>query len=240
MEEKQPSTIQASAENSPSSQPQQFQCKKAAKSSEQRKRQGTRHKTFQPRLQNPKDSEGCHGKCIPDGQNNEAALKAFVDMIMAEANQLQKDKGQAERTTRSLIGHKKSQPEGLQKCISAQRVPDPCRSVEKLHEFLGDCEKVPWPSQNLQVTQWMASIDGKEVHDAFNSRMEEKQCSTTQESSKNSPSSQQQQFQLKKSSQKLRTKEKARHQTQNLPARVTESQRFSRMPWKMYSRWPEQ
>ncbi|MBW0520556.1 hypothetical protein O181_060271 [Austropuccinia psidii MF-1] len=33
----------------------------------------------------------------------------------------------------------------------------------------------------------MASIDGKEKHDAFNSRMEEKQLSTTQASAKNSP-----------------------------------------------------
>ncbi|MBW0567234.1 hypothetical protein O181_106949 [Austropuccinia psidii MF-1] len=38
--------------------------------------------------------------------------------------------------TRSLSGHLQSQPEGLQQCIAAQRVPDPCRSVEKLHEFL--------------------------------------------------------------------------------------------------------
>ncbi|MBW0583806.1 hypothetical protein O181_123521 [Austropuccinia psidii MF-1] len=38
----------------------------------------------------------------------------------------------------------------------------------------------------------MASIDGKEEHDAPNSRMEEKQPSTTQKSAKNSPSGQQQ------------------------------------------------
>ncbi|MBW0505789.1 hypothetical protein O181_045504 [Austropuccinia psidii MF-1] len=44
----------------------------------------------------------------------------------------------------------------------------------------------------------MASIDGKEEHDAFDSRMEEKQPSTTQESSKNSPSSHQQKFQHEK------------------------------------------
>ncbi|MBW0487127.1 hypothetical protein O181_026842 [Austropuccinia psidii MF-1] len=45
----------------------------------------------------------------------------------------------------------------------------------------------------------MASIDGKEEHDAFNSRTEEKQPSTTQASSKNSPSSQQKQFQRENS-----------------------------------------
>ncbi|MBW0515610.1 hypothetical protein O181_055325 [Austropuccinia psidii MF-1] len=104
----------------------------------------------------------------------------------------------AESTTRSLIGHLQSQPEGLKQCTAAQRVPDRCRSVEKLHEFLPDCEKVPGPSQHLQVNQWMAFIDGKEENDALNSRMEEKQPSTTQESAKNRPSSQQKQFQHEK------------------------------------------
>ncbi|MBW0516049.1 hypothetical protein O181_055764, partial [Austropuccinia psidii MF-1] len=104
----------------------------------------------------------------------------------------------AETATRSLSGHIKSQPEGLQQCIAAQIVPDPCIPVEKLHEFLPDCEKIPEPSKNFQVTQWMASIDGKEKHSSFNSRMEEKQPSTTQESAKNSPSSQQQKFQCEK------------------------------------------
>ncbi|MBW0507383.1 hypothetical protein O181_047098 [Austropuccinia psidii MF-1] len=44
----------------------------------------------------------------------------------------------------------------------------------------------------------MASIDGKEKHDSFNSRMEEKQPSATQASTKNSPSSQKQKFQCEK------------------------------------------
>ncbi|MBW0584207.1 hypothetical protein O181_123922 [Austropuccinia psidii MF-1] len=70
MEEKQPSTTQASAKNSPSSQQQQFQRDKAATNSEQGKRQCTSHKTSQPGLQNPKDLAGFHGKCIPDGKNN--------------------------------------------------------------------------------------------------------------------------------------------------------------------------
>ncbi|MBW0515616.1 hypothetical protein O181_055331 [Austropuccinia psidii MF-1] len=104
----------------------------------------------------------------------------------------------ADTTTRSLSGHIKSQPEGLKQCIVAQRVPDPCRYVEKLHEFLPDCERIPGPFQNLKVTKCMESIDGKEKHDAFNRRMEEKQSSTTQASAKNSPSSQKQQVQCEK------------------------------------------
>ncbi|MBW0530839.1 hypothetical protein O181_070554, partial [Austropuccinia psidii MF-1] len=119
-------------------------------------------------------------------------------LLHSEADNTVLPSNRADTATRSLSGYLKIQPEGLQQCISAQRVPDPCRSVEKLHEFFPDCEKIPGPSQHLQVTHWMASIDGKEEHDAFNRRMEEKQPSTTKENAKNSPNSQQQQFQREK------------------------------------------
>ncbi|MBW0566346.1 hypothetical protein O181_106061 [Austropuccinia psidii MF-1] len=59
----------------------------------------------------------------------------------------------ADTATRSQCGNIKSQPEGLKQCLAAQRVPDPCRSVEKLHEFLPDCEKVSGPSEHLQANQ---------------------------------------------------------------------------------------
>ncbi|MBW0563732.1 hypothetical protein O181_103447 [Austropuccinia psidii MF-1] len=55
----------------PSSQQQKFQFEKAATISEKGQRQSTSHKTLQPGIQNPKDSAGCHGKCISDGQNND-------------------------------------------------------------------------------------------------------------------------------------------------------------------------
>ncbi|MBW0524212.1 hypothetical protein O181_063927 [Austropuccinia psidii MF-1] len=71
MEEKQPSTTQTSAKDSPSGQHQQFQREKAATNSKQGQREGTSPKTLQPGLQNPKDSTGCHGKCISDGQNHD-------------------------------------------------------------------------------------------------------------------------------------------------------------------------
>ncbi|MBW0514172.1 hypothetical protein O181_053887 [Austropuccinia psidii MF-1] len=70
---KQPSTTQENAKKSPSSHQQQFQCEEAATSPEKRQRQRTSYKTLQPVLQNPKDSAGCHGKCISDGQNNDGA-----------------------------------------------------------------------------------------------------------------------------------------------------------------------
>ncbi|MBW0543339.1 hypothetical protein O181_083054 [Austropuccinia psidii MF-1] len=70
MEEEQLFTTQESAKNSASGQKQQFRHEKAATSSGKAQRQGTSYKTLQPGLQNPKKSAGCHGKCIPDGQNN--------------------------------------------------------------------------------------------------------------------------------------------------------------------------
>ncbi|MBW0554451.1 hypothetical protein O181_094166 [Austropuccinia psidii MF-1] len=71
MEEEQPSTTQKSSKNSPSSHQQQLQCEKEATTSEQGQKQSTSYKPLQPGLQNPIDLEGCHGKCISDGQNND-------------------------------------------------------------------------------------------------------------------------------------------------------------------------
>ncbi|MBW0517327.1 hypothetical protein O181_057042 [Austropuccinia psidii MF-1] len=119
---------------------------------------------------------------VDDSQSNKS--------IHSEADNTVLPSNRADTTTRSLSQYIQCQPEGIQKFIAAQRVPDPFRYVERLHEFLPDCEKIPGPSQHMQVTQWMASIDGKETHDAL-SRMEEKQPSSSQASAKNSPSSQQ-------------------------------------------------
>ncbi|MBW0574491.1 hypothetical protein O181_114206, partial [Austropuccinia psidii MF-1] len=101
-------------------------------------------------------------------------------------------------TTRSLSGHIKRQPQSIQQCPAVQGLPDPCRSVEKLHEFLPDCEKIAAQSQYLQIAQWMASIDGEEKHDALDTGMEEKKPSTTQASAKTPPSGKQQKFQCEK------------------------------------------
>ncbi|MBW0528473.1 hypothetical protein O181_068188 [Austropuccinia psidii MF-1] len=71
MEEKQPSTTKASSKTSPSGQKQQFQRGKATTSLKQGQREGTSPKAFQPGLQDSKDSAGCHGNCISDGQNHD-------------------------------------------------------------------------------------------------------------------------------------------------------------------------
>ncbi|MBW0518827.1 hypothetical protein O181_058542 [Austropuccinia psidii MF-1] len=132
-----------------------------------------------------------------EGQGSVDDLK-ILKLFHSEADNTGLPSKRSDTATRSLSGHLQNQPEGLQHCIASQRVPDPCRSVEKLHEFLPDCETISGPSQHFQVTQLFESIDGKEEHDALNRRMEEKQPSTTQTSAKNSPSGQQQQFQHEK------------------------------------------
>ncbi|MBW0581212.1 hypothetical protein O181_120927 [Austropuccinia psidii MF-1] len=75
MEEKQPSTTQASAKNSPSRQQQQFQREKATTSSKQWQRKGTSHQNLLPGLQDSKIPTGCHGKCVSDGQKNDGIAK---------------------------------------------------------------------------------------------------------------------------------------------------------------------
>ncbi|MBW0531178.1 hypothetical protein O181_070893 [Austropuccinia psidii MF-1] len=162
------------------------------------------------------------------------------NLCHSEADNTVLPSNRANTATRSLSGHVKSQPEGLKQCIKAQRVPDHSRSVEKLHELLPDCKKVPGPSQHVQVTQWMASIDGKEEHDALNRSMEEKQPFTTQASAKNRASSQQQQLQCEKAATSSEQGKRQSTSQKNLTARATDFQRFSSWPWKMYFRWQEQ
>ncbi|MBW0581114.1 hypothetical protein O181_120829 [Austropuccinia psidii MF-1] len=64
----------------------------------------------------------------------------------SEADKTVLPSNRADTATRSLSGDIQSQPEGPKQCIAVQQVPDPCRSVEKLHEFLPDCEKISGPS----------------------------------------------------------------------------------------------
>ncbi|MBW0553992.1 hypothetical protein O181_093707 [Austropuccinia psidii MF-1] len=74
----------------------------------------------------------------------------------------------------------------------------PFIAVGKLHELSTDCEKASGPSKHLQATQLIAFIYGKDKNYAFNSRMEEKQPSTTQTNAKNIPNIQKQQVQHEK------------------------------------------
>ncbi|MBW0531031.1 hypothetical protein O181_070746 [Austropuccinia psidii MF-1] len=143
------------------------------------------------------------------------------------------DYGRSQSVTEGQIENLKSQSEGLQQCIEAQRVPDPCRSVEKLHEFLPDCAKIPGPSRHLQVTQWMASINGNEEHDALNTRMEENNPPLPKQVPKTAPVASSSNSNVKKQPQ-AQNNSKGKEQ-----ATKPQTQSY-RMPWKIYFRWPEQ
>ncbi|MBW0538967.1 hypothetical protein O181_078682 [Austropuccinia psidii MF-1] len=148
---------------------------------------------------------------VKDFHNNKLSNSEADDTILPSKR--------ADTTTRSLSGHLQSQPEGLQQCTAAQRVPDPCRSVERMHELIPDCKKIPGSSQHFQVTQWMASIDGKEEYDSFNSRMEENNHPPPKQVPRPAPVASSSNSNLK-SSHKLKTRAKGRHQPQSLTARL--------------------
>ncbi|MBW0563618.1 hypothetical protein O181_103333 [Austropuccinia psidii MF-1] len=155
--------------------------------------------SYSPFSSSQKGYRGHHDRIQPVTEGKGSVNGSKTDKLChSEADNTVKPSNRADISTISLSGPIKRQSEGLQQCITAQRVPDPCISVEKLHELLPECEKTPVPSQHLQVTQWITSIDGKAKHDAFNSRIVEKHPSTTQASAKNSPSSQKKKFKCKK------------------------------------------
>ncbi|MBW0514818.1 hypothetical protein O181_054533 [Austropuccinia psidii MF-1] len=155
--------------------------------------------SYNPSSSSQKGHRNDYGRSQSVAEGQGAVDDFYINKLChSEADNTVLPSNNAETATRSLSGYIQSQPEGLQQCTATQRVPDPCRSMEKLHEFLPDCEKVSGASQHLKVTQWMASIDGKDKQDALSSRMEEKQPSTTQTSAKNRPCGQQLKFQREK------------------------------------------
>ncbi|MBW0583535.1 hypothetical protein O181_123250, partial [Austropuccinia psidii MF-1] len=129
----------------------------------------------------------------------------------------------AHTATRGLSGHIKSQPQSIEQCPAVQGVPDPCRSVEKLHEFLPDCQKIPGPCQYFPIAQWMASSDGEEKHNTLDTTMEKKHPSTTQASAKNSSSGQQKQFQCEKAATRSKQGQRKGTSHQTLQSRLQDS-----------------
>ncbi|MBW0586109.1 hypothetical protein O181_125824 [Austropuccinia psidii MF-1] len=99
------------------------------------------HRHDYGRSQSDKEEQGL----VKDFHNNKLSNSEADDNILPSKR--------AETVTKSLSGHLQRQPEGLRKCTAAQRAPDPCRYVEKLHELLPDCNKIPGSCQHLQVTQ---------------------------------------------------------------------------------------
>ncbi|MBW0559359.1 hypothetical protein O181_099074 [Austropuccinia psidii MF-1] len=69
---------------------------------------------------------------VKEGQGSVDDLQINT-LCHSEADNTILPSNRAGTATRSLSGHIQIQPEGLQQLIASQRVPNPCRSVEKLH-----------------------------------------------------------------------------------------------------------
>ncbi|MBW0592247.1 hypothetical protein O181_131962 [Austropuccinia psidii MF-1] len=114
---------------------------------------------------NPSSSSQKGNRCDYGRGQSDTKGKGSVDdfqttkMGHSEAGNTILPSKRAHNATTSLSGHIKSQPQCIKPCTSVQGVPYPCRPVEELHEFLPDIEKIPGPSQYMQIAQWMASID---------------------------------------------------------------------------------
>ncbi|MBW0473623.1 hypothetical protein O181_013338 [Austropuccinia psidii MF-1] len=84
---------------------------------------------------NPSSSHQKHYRCdygrsqsVTEGQGS--VNESQTDKLChSETDNTVLPLNRAYTTTRILNRHMQSQPEGLQQCISAQRVPYPCRSV---------------------------------------------------------------------------------------------------------------
>ncbi|MBW0475816.1 hypothetical protein O181_015531 [Austropuccinia psidii MF-1] len=138
---------------------------------------------------------------------SQATPKKVIDMIMAEFNQLQKDKARRPTTIHCSTN-----------------------STRYLQIFLPDCEKIPGPSQHLQVTQLME----KKKMMPLTAEWRNKNPPPPKQVLKTASVASSSDFNVKKQPQ-AQNKRKGKAQ-----ARATESQRFSRIPWRMYFRWPEQ
>ncbi|MBW0564807.1 hypothetical protein O181_104522 [Austropuccinia psidii MF-1] len=87
--------------------------------------------SFNPSSTSMKAYRGDYGRIhsVTKGQGSVNATKTDK-LFHSEADNTVFPSKRAGKTTRSLSGHLKIQPEGLKKFLAAQSVPDPCRSVK--------------------------------------------------------------------------------------------------------------
>ncbi|MBW0555475.1 hypothetical protein O181_095190 [Austropuccinia psidii MF-1] len=86
--------------------------------------------SYKPSISFQKTHRHDYGRSQSDTEG-QGPVKDFYNNTLSnsEADDTILPSKRSDTATRSLSGHLKSQPEGLQQCTAAQRVPDPCRSV---------------------------------------------------------------------------------------------------------------
>ncbi|MBW0581561.1 hypothetical protein O181_121276 [Austropuccinia psidii MF-1] len=100
--------------------------------------------SYKPSSSSQKGYRHDYGRSQSDTEG-QGSVKDFHNnkLFTSEADDTILPSKRADTTAGSLIGHLQSQPEGLEQCTEAQRVPDPCRSAQKLNELIPDCKKIP-------------------------------------------------------------------------------------------------
>ncbi|MBW0577170.1 hypothetical protein O181_116885 [Austropuccinia psidii MF-1] len=93
---------------------------------------------------------------VDDLQINKLCLSEAVNTILPS--------NRAETATGSLIGNLQSQPEGLQQCISAQRVPDPCIYVKNcINSYLTVRKFLGHPNTCKLLNGWLPLMEKKNM-----------------------------------------------------------------------------
>ncbi|MBW0575105.1 hypothetical protein O181_114820 [Austropuccinia psidii MF-1] len=86
------------------------------------------------------------------------------ELSHSEADNTILPSNRAYTATRSLSGHLKSHPEGLQQCIAAQRVPDLCISVENcINSYLTVRKFLGHPSTCKLLNGWNPLMEKKNM-----------------------------------------------------------------------------
>ncbi|MBW0571621.1 hypothetical protein O181_111336 [Austropuccinia psidii MF-1] len=104
--------------------------------------------SYKPSSSSQKGHRRDYGRSQSD-REGQGSVKDFHNnkLSNSEADDTTLPSKRADTPTRSLSGHLQSQPEVLKQCTTEKRVPDPCRSMEKLHELITDYKKTPGSSQ---------------------------------------------------------------------------------------------
>ncbi|MBW0526880.1 hypothetical protein O181_066595 [Austropuccinia psidii MF-1] len=169
---------------------------------------------------------------VTEGQGSVDDLQIHK-LCHSEADKTVLPSRRADTTTRSLSGHLQRQPEGLQQCIAAQRVPEPCRSVKKLHELICDCKKIAGhPNTCKLLNGWNPLMEKKNMM-LLTAEWRKTNRPPPGQVPKTAPVASRRNYNVKKQPQ---DEKKGKG---NTPATKPYSQGH-RMPWKMYFRWREQ
>ncbi|MBW0591434.1 hypothetical protein O181_131149 [Austropuccinia psidii MF-1] len=121
--------------------------------------------SYSPSSSPPKAHRRDYGRSQSAKERQGSVVDFQIDKLChSEADNTVLPSNIPDTTTRSLSGHIKCQPEGLQQCSAATRVPDPCISVEKLHEsYLTVRKFLGHPNTRKLINGWHPLMERKNM-----------------------------------------------------------------------------